>query len=119
MNFSALDIIHFWSDSRGKQIQKVFPTNGKICVYCTIDLSSEAAKVCNFINLIVKQSWIFQIKNENKQFLITFLPETVTLENLFVETPCTTSLQQKRKVKTKNPHKERVNAGLDSNFLNA
>jgi len=83
MNYTALDIIHFWTDSRGKLIQMVFPAKGKICVYCTEDLSSEAAKVCNFLHLILKQPWTFQMKNENGRFVMTFSPETVTLENLF------------------------------------
>ena len=83
MDFTALDIIHFWTDSRGKLIQRVFPTKGKVCIYCTDDLSSEAAKVCNFLNLILKQPWAFQMKNENEKFVITFFPETITLENLF------------------------------------
>ena len=108
MNFTALDIIHFWSDSRGKPIQKVFPTNGKVCVYCTDDLSREAAKVCNFLNLIVQQPWTFQMKNENEKFVITFLPETVTLENLFrMERPTGV---------TKKPRAKRENAGDDSNL---
>ena len=102
MIFTALDIIQFWSDSRGKQIQKVLPVKGKICVYCTDDLSAEAAKVCNFLDLILKQPWTFQIINENKQFVITFFPETVTLDNLFVETLRATSPQ-----KQKTPRKER------------
>ena len=108
MNFTALDVIHFWSDSRGKQIQKVLPVKGKICVYCTTDLINDAAKVCNFLNLILKQPWTYQMKNEKKQFVITFLPETVTLENLFARNVSAT--------KTKTPRKERVNAGQDSNF---
>jgi hypothetical protein len=83
MNFTALDIIHFWADSRRTQIQKVFPTGGKVCVHCTGDLSREAAKVCNFINLIVQPRWTFQTKKEKDAFVIFFLPETVTLENLF------------------------------------
>jgi hypothetical protein len=83
MNYTVLDIIHCWADSRGNLIQKVFPTNRKVCVHCTDDLSKEAAKVCNFINLIVKQSWTFQMKKENDVFVITFLSETVSLEKLF------------------------------------
>ena len=83
MNYTALDIIHFWTDSRNKQIQKVFPANGKVCVYCTADLSKEAAKVCNFIHLIVSQPWTFQMKKENETFVITFFAETLTLEDLF------------------------------------
>jgi len=83
MNFTALDIIHFWTDSRGKLIETVFPTNGKVCVYCIEDLSGEAAKVCNFLHLTVKQPWTFQMKKENEKFVITFMPETVSLENLF------------------------------------
>jgi len=83
MNFIALDIIHFWTDSRKNLIQKVLPTRGEVCVYCSADLSSEATKVCNFINLIVKQPWTFQMKSKNGKFVITFLPETVTLESLF------------------------------------
>ena len=100
MNFTVLDMIHFWADSRGKMIQKIFPTNGKICVYCTEDLSKEAAKVCHFLSLIAKQPWTFQTKHEHEHYVITFSPETVSLENLFpVETRRDTSLQ-KRKPKT-------------------
>ena len=99
MNFTALDIIHFWTDSRGKMIQKIFPTNGKICVYCTNDLSREAAKVCAFLSLIVKQSWTFQMKNENEKFVITFFPETVNLESLFQA--------EQTIVKKKPPQKQR------------
>ena len=83
MNYTALDIIHSWADSRGKQIQKVIPTNGKICVYCTVDFSKEAAKVCQFLHLIIKQPWTFQMKKEHEAFVIAFLPETVSLQNLF------------------------------------
>jgi hypothetical protein len=104
MNFTALDIIHFWTDSRGKLIQKVLPTNKKIFVYCTDDLSSEATKVCNFLNLILKQPWTFQIKNENEKFVITFLPETVTLDNLF-------QTEQHHGVIKKTPRKERERGG--------
>jgi len=110
MNFTALDIIHFWTDSRGKHIQKVFPTKGKVCVFCTDDLGSEAAKVCNFINLIVKQPWTFQMKNENGKFVITFFLETVTLENLFQKE------HQTREIR-KTPRKERERGG-DSNLKN-
>ena len=83
MNFTALDIIHFWADSRCKMIQKIFPTNGKVYVHCTCDLSKEAAKVCNFLNLILKQPWTFQMKNKDEHFVITFFAGTVSLENLF------------------------------------
>ena len=83
MNYTALDIIHFWADSRGKQIQLVLPENRKICVYCTVDLSHEAAKVCMFIHLIIKQPWTFQMKKENEIFVMSFFAETLTLENLF------------------------------------
>ena len=85
MNFTALDIIHFWTDSRRKTVQKIFPTNGKVCVYCTRDLSTEAAKVCHFIHLIVQQPWTFQMKYENECYVITFFPETINLKNLFQE----------------------------------
>ena len=96
MNFTALDIIHFWTDSRGKTIKKIFPANGKVCVYCTRDLSAEAAKVCHFLNLIVQQPWTFQMKNENEYYLITFFPETVSLKNLFhVETRRATKKSKK------------------------
>ena len=108
MNFTALDIIHFWTDSRGKQIQKIYPTRGKVSVYCTDDLSSEAAKVCNFLNLIVKQPWTFQTNMENDKFVITFFPETVTLENLF-----RTQFPGRSK---KNPRAKREDAGVDSNL---
>ena len=104
MNFTALDIIHFWTDSRGKLIQKVFPAKGKICVYCTCDLSSEAAKVCNFLNLIVKHPWTYQMKNETEKFVITFFPETVTLENLFQKEHQTRAI--------KKPRAKRENAGV-------
>ena len=110
MNFTALDIIHFWTDSREKLIQRVFPTRGKVCVYCTVDLSSEAAKICNFLNLIVKQPWTFQMKNENEKFLITFYPETVTLENLFQ--------MEGQPISQKKPRAKRENAGGDSNLKN-
>ena len=83
MNFTALDIIHFWSDSRGKSIQKILPSNGKIFVYCTNDLSSEAAKVCQFLNLIFEQPWTFQKKHEDELFVITFFSEKISLEDLF------------------------------------
>jgi len=94
MNYTALDIIHFWTDSRSNLIQKVFPTNGKVCVYCTNDLSSEAVKVCNFLNLIVKQPWTFQMINDNDGFVITFFPETVTLENLFQKEQSTGTIKK-------------------------
>ena len=83
MNFTALDIIHFWSDSRGKTIQKVIPSNEKVYVFCTDDLSSEAAKVCHFLNLIFEHPWTFQKKCENDLFVITFFPERISLDNLF------------------------------------
>jgi len=102
MNYTALDIIHFWTDSRRKMIQKVFPTKGKVCVYCTCDLSREAAKVCHFINLIVQQPWTFQMKTENEYHVITFFPETVSLDNLFAEMRRDTSPQQKKSRKQKN-----------------
>ena len=108
MNFTALDIIHFWTDSRGKLIQKVFPSNGKVCVYCTDDLSEEAARVCNFINLIVKQTWTFQTNQENELIVITFFQEAVTLENLF--------RKEQKSGAIKKPRAKRGNAGLDSNF---
>ena len=108
MNYAALDIIHFWGDSRGKLIQKVIPTNGKVCVLCTKDLSDEAAKVCNFINLIVKHPWAFYMKNENQQFVITFLSETVTLENLFHKEHLPNEIKKTRV--------KRENAGNDSNL---
>ena len=110
MNFTALDIIHFWTDSRGKLIQKVFPAKGRICVYSTCDLSSEATKVCNFLNLIVKHPWTFQMKNEDEKFLITFFPETVTLETLFQK-------ENPIKATKKTPRKERERGG-DSNLKN-
>ena len=110
MNFTALDIIHYWTDSRGKMIHRVFPTNGKICVYCTDDLSGEAAKVCNFLNLIVKQPWAFQMKNENDLFVFTFFPETVTLETLFQKEP--------QPEKIKKPRAKREQRGVDSNLKN-
>ena len=117
MNFTALDIIHFWTDSRRKMVQKIFPTNAKVCVYCTNDLSGEAAKVCNFLTMVVKQPWTFQMKTENEYYVITFFPETVSLDNLFqVETRRDTSLP-KTKV-TKNPRVKRETAGDDSNQLN-
>ena len=100
--FTALDVIHFWTDSRGKLIQKVYPTKGKICVYCTEDLSIEAVKVCNFLNLILKRPWTFHAKNVNGMFLISFFPETVTLENLF---------QRESQNEEKKPRAKRVNAG--------
>ena len=91
MNFTALDIIHFWVDSRGKQIQRIFPTNGRVCVHCTHDLSNEATKVCNFIHLIIQQTWSFQMEKEKDTFVIFFFPETVTLSHLFqTETDQTT-----------------------------
>ena len=83
MNYTALDIVHFWADSREKLIQSVLPSNGRIYVCCTVDLNREAAKVCSFISLVVKRPWTFQTKIENEQFVIEFFPETVTLENLF------------------------------------
>jgi len=83
MNYTALDIIHFWADSRGKQIHSVLPTNGKVHVRCTVDLSKEAGRVCNFITLVVKQPWTFQKHRENEMFVIVFFPEKVTLRNLF------------------------------------
>ena len=83
MNYIALDIIHFWADSRVKLIRHVLPSNGKIYIYCTVDLSGEAGKVCNFISLVVNQPWIYQIQRENELFMIVFFPETVTLRNLF------------------------------------
>ena len=64
MNFTALDIIHFWADSRKNRIQNIFPTNGKVCVYCKDDLSKEAVKICSFLHLIVKQPWTFQMKKK-------------------------------------------------------
>jgi len=110
MNFTALDIIHFWTDSRGKLIQKVLPTKGKIYVYCTVDLSSEAAKVCAFINLVVKQIWTFQMKNDNERFIITFSAEAVTLETLFQKEP--------QAAVKKKPRAKRENAGMNSNLKN-
>jgi len=121
MNFTVLDIIHFWTDSRGKIVQKIFPTNGKICVYSTNDISSEATKVCNFLELIVKQQWTFQMNRENENYVFTFFPETVSLENLFqVETRHETSLQKPNPKTgvTKNPRVKRETAGDDSNQLN-
>jgi len=85
MNFTALDIIHLWTDSHGKAILKVFPSNKRIYVWCASDLSREAAKVCGFVGLIVKHPWTFQMEKENERFVITFFPETVNLENLFVQ----------------------------------
>jgi len=119
MIFTALDIIHLWTDSRGKMIQQIFPTNGKICVFCTGDLSMEAAKVCNFINLIVQQPWTFQMKNENGKYVVTFFPETVSLGNLFPmqKTNQRATSQQKQGIQ-KTPRVKRETAGDDSNQLN-
>jgi len=100
MNYTALDIIHFWTDSRSNLIQKIFPAKGKICVYCFEDLSSEAVKVCNFLKLIIKHPWTFQMKDENGTFVITFFPETVTLETLFQK-------EHQPQVNKKTPRKER------------
>ena len=106
MNFTAMDIIHFWADSRGNMIQKIFPTNGKICVYCTDDLSREAAKVCHFLNLIMQQPWTFQMKNEHEFYVVTFFPETVSLGSLFpVEKQHSVSQQ---KTKPKPAHEKKV-----------
>jgi len=85
MNYTALDIIHFWADSRGKQIHSVIPSKGKIFVCCTVDLSKEAAKICNFITLVVRHPWTFQKQQQNELFEIAFFPETANLhlKNLF------------------------------------
>jgi len=99
MNYTALDIIHFWADSRGKQIQRIFPTNGKISVHCTRDFSYEANKVCNFIHLIIQQPWSFQMEKEKDTFVFFFFPETVTLDNLFeAEIDKTTRRKSRKKV---------------------
>jgi len=111
MNFTALDIIHIWTDSRGKLIQKVLPTNGKICIYCTADLSSEAEKMCNFLILILKQPWTFQMKNENDAFVFTFFTETLSLETLFQSERSTGATK-------KPPRRERKRGGNDSNLKN-
>jgi len=125
MNFTALDIIHFWTDSRKKMIQKIFPTNRMVCVYCTNDLSAEATKVCHFLNLILNQPWTFQMKSENGSYVITFSLETVSLVNLFqAETQNATTLQKtnqrvKKQGAQKTPREKReMNAGDDSNQLN-
>ena len=104
MNFAALDIIHFWSDSRGKLIKKVVPTNREIRVYCNDDLSMEAVKVCHFLNLIVKQPWTFQTVCENEQFVITFLLEKISLERLF-------QIEYSDGATKKPPRKERKRGG--------
>jgi len=91
MNFKAMDIIQIWTDSHGKTILKVFPTNKKVCVYCTSDLSKEAAKVCSFISMIVKQQWTFRMEKRCPSselshgvcYSFDFFPETVSLEKLF------------------------------------
>jgi hypothetical protein len=83
MNYTTLDIIHFWADSRAELIRSVLPSKGKVFVYSAVDLSGEAGKVCGFITLVVKQPWTFRVDKENDLFVIVFLPETVTLKNLF------------------------------------
>jgi len=80
MNYTALDIIHFWADARGELICSVLPSSGKVYVYSTVDLSGEAGKVCSFITLVVKQPWSFRMDKENDRYLIVFFLETVTLE---------------------------------------
>jgi len=83
MNYIALDIIHFWTDSRKTLIHNVIPSKGKVFVYCKVDLSKDAIKVCNFITLVVKQPWTFQVQRRNEMFEIKFFPETVSLADLF------------------------------------
>ena len=83
MDYKVLEIIHLWGDTREKYITKVIPSQGKIFVFCTIDLSVEAGRVCNFINLVVKRTWTFQVQRENELFTVVFFPETVTLTTLF------------------------------------
>ena len=104
MNYTALDIIHFWSDSRGKLIQKIIPAKGKVYVYCTDNLSGEAVKVCHFLHLIIRQSWTFQITKEDERFVIVFFPEKVTLNNLFKV--------ESQRGETKKPRAKRGNAGV-------
>jgi len=57
-----------------------------VFVYCTVDLSKEAIKVCNFITFVMEQHWTFQLQRKNELFEITFFPETVSLANLFSKT---------------------------------
>ena len=85
LNYTALDIVHLWCDSRGGKVKSVIPSNGKIFVICTDDLGKEAVKVCSFISLIVGQIWTFKIQKTDNMLLIVFMPDkkSVSLETLF------------------------------------
>ena len=85
LDYTALDIVHLWCDSRGSKVKSVLPSDGKIFVVCTDDISKEAVKVCSFISLIVGQIWTFTIQKTDDMFLITFMPDnhTITLQYLF------------------------------------
>jgi len=83
MNFTVIEIVHLWADSRGTVIDMVFPSKGKIYVCCEADLSKEAKKVCSFMTLVVKQPWTFQMQRNDDKYWITFFPEKISLDNLF------------------------------------
>ena len=85
MNYTALDIVHLWCDSRRDKVKTVFPSDDKVFVVCTDDLGKEAVKVCSFISLIVDQIWTFKIQKTDDAFLIVFMSDnnTVSLQDLF------------------------------------
>ena len=68
-NFQALDILNFWSDTRGLPVSIA---HNQIAVSSGSDLSHDAEKVCKFISFIIGHHWKYRTVKVDNQFKTTF-----------------------------------------------
>ena len=79
-NFQALDIVNFWSDTRGLPVSIA---HNQIAVSSGYDLSRDAEKVCKFISFIIGHHWKYRTVREDNQYKTIFYENTQQFRPLY------------------------------------